>query len=103
MLTPSEVSEIRAVAPLARLARAQHSPDSAHAKASARLSHLLVTALPHSSVRELADAAQISYHSTARRIRLATESRIRDIPKTGEENLQSHEETPAAEEGTSEA
>lgn len=85
MLTESEVAEIRELLPLAAKARRLHSPESAPARASARVSALLVAA--HASpdptpVAELARQTGISYHSVARRIRRATGAPLKSAPET---------------------
>ena len=76
-LTTEELEELARLAPAARTARRQHSPDSPSSRASERFTDILVAALERgSTVRELADATGISYHSVARRIRVRTGSNI---------------------------
>lgn len=77
-LTPSELDELRRLAPLARTARRQHAPHSPQGLASARFTEILAAAFAEgrATARELSDASGISYHSVARRLRIATGSPV---------------------------
>lgn len=73
-LSADEVAELARLIPVARSARRQHAPTSPARLASERVTEVL--ALAHAegraSIRELALATGISYHSVARRVRLHT-------------------------------
>lgn len=78
-LSADELAELQRLLPVARTARRQHAQDSPQRRASARVTEIL--ALAHAeeraTVRELSAATGISYHSVARRIRLATGGPVR--------------------------
>ncbi len=77
MLTTSESDELQRLLPVARTARRQHSPSSPQGAASARVTEILAAAHARGdSIRDLSNATGISYHSVARRVRLATGENI---------------------------
>ena len=75
-LTPAESAELGLLLPLARASRRQHSPGSPQRRASERVTEILAGAHAEerATVRELASATGLSYHSVARRERIGTGS-----------------------------
>lgn len=71
--------------------------------ASRRLSELFAeartrpSAADRATIRELAAAAQISYHSAARRVRSITDSRLKDIPPPVQPQAQPQPKNPGEE------